>query len=221
MCAFSLQSNAIVTSNFTDTVGRTVYKFVNANGNYNYTTGFNYFINFEKLNMNLNAGLDFYKSNYNNVVNDKKSVTNNTSMGVNLGINKDKEKTYNFYYQGNIRYNISTSFISKYLQTKYWTQEHNFGLTVMLPWKFELNNELQASLQQKTVLFSGDNNILLWNAYFGKKFLKNNTAIIKIIAHDILNQNIGYSRYISTNVIQETNYQSIARYFLLNFVWRF
>jgi hypothetical protein len=104
VCAFSLQSNAIVTSNFTDTVGRTVYKFVNANGNYNYATGINYFINFEKLGMNLNAGLDFYKSNYNNVVNDKKSVTNNTAMGVNLGINKGKEKTYNFYYQGNIHF---------------------------------------------------------------------------------------------------------------------
>ena len=91
----------------------------------------------------------------------------------------------------------------------------------MLPWKFELNNELQGSLQQKTALFDDNNNVLLWNAYFGKKFLRNDKAIIKIIAHDLLNQNIGYSRYISSNVIQETNYQSIARYFLLNFVWNF
>ncbi|MEP6597166.1 MAG: hypothetical protein ABJA71_14530 [Ginsengibacter sp.] len=91
----------------------------------------------------------------------------------------------------------------------------------MLPWKLELNNELQGSLQQKTVLFDGNNSILLWNAYFGKKILKNDKAIIKIIAHDILNRNTGYSRYISSNVIQETNYQSLARYFLLSFVWNF
>ena len=219
--SFSLQSNAIVTNNFTDTLGRTVYKYVNANGNYNYNSGFNYFINFEKLDMNVNTGLSFYKSYYSNVVNDNKNVTNNTSIAINLGINKDKEKRYNFYYAGTIRYNISTSSIRKDLQTKYWTQEHSFGLTLILPWKFELNNELQGSLQQKTALFEGNNNILLWNAYFGKKFLKNDKAIIKIIAHDILNQNTGYSRYISSNVIQETNYQSIARYFLLSFVWNF
>ena len=219
--SFSLQSNPIVTNNFTDTLGRIVYKYVNGNGNYNYNSGFNYFINLEKPEMNVNAGLNFNKSSYNNVVNNKKSVTNNTAIEINLGINKDKEKKYNFYYNGYIRYNISTTSISRYLQPKYWTQEHNFGLTIMLPWKFELNNELQASLQQKTALLEGNNNILLWNAYFGKKLLKNDKAIIKIIAHDILNQNIGYSRYISSNVIQETNYQSIARYFLLSFVWRF
>ena len=219
--SFSIQSNAIVTNSFTDTFSRTVYKYVNANGNYNYNSGFNYFINIEKPDMNVNIGLDFNKSYYSNLVNDKKNVTNNTAMAMNLGINKDKEKKYIFYYQGTIRYNISTSSIRKDLQTKYWIQEHSVGLTLMLPWKLELNNELQGSLQQKTVLFDGNNNVLLWNTYFGKKFLKNDKAIIKIIAHDMLNQNIGYSRYISRNIIQETNYQSIARYFLLSFVWNF
>ena len=219
--SFSLQSNAIVTNSFTDTLGRTVYKYVNANGNYNYNSGFNYFINIEKLDMSVNAGLDFNKSHYGNIVNDKKNVTNNTGIALNVGINMNKEKTYNLYYQGTIRYNISTSSIRKELQTKYWIQDHSLGLTLMLPWKFELNNELQGSLQQKTALFAGNNNRLLWNAYFGKKILKNDKAIIKIIAHDILNQNTGYSRYISSNVIQETTYQSIARYFLLSFVWNF
>ena len=219
--SFSLQSNAIVTNNFTDTLGRTVYKYVNTNGNYYYNSGFNYFINIEKLDMSINAGIDFNKSYYGNIVNNNKNVTNNTGIALNLGINMNNEKKYNFYYQGTIHYNISTSSIRKDIQTKYWTQEHSVGLTLMLPWKFELNNELQGSLQQKTVLFDGNNNRLLWNAYFGKKILKNDKAIIKIIAHDILNQNTGYSRYISSNVIQETNYQSIARYFLLSFVWNF
>ena len=58
--------------NSVDTLGRTVYKYVNANGNYNYNSGFNYFINIEKPDTNVNAGLDFNKSNYSNVVNDKK-----------------------------------------------------------------------------------------------------------------------------------------------------
>ena len=219
--SFSSQHNAIVTNNFTDTLGRTVYKYVNANGNYNYNSGFNYFINIEKLAINLNTGLNFNKSYYNNIVNDKKNVTNNTVVAISLGINKDKERKYNVYYDGTIRYSTSTSSIKKDLQTKYWTQDHSFGLTLMLPWKFELNNELQGSFQQKTVLFDGNNNILLWNAYFGKKILKNDKAIIKLIAHDILNQNKGYSRYISSNIIQETNYQSIERYFLLSFIWNF
>ncbi|MDB4919532.1 outer membrane beta-barrel protein [Mucilaginibacter sp.] len=219
--SISLQSNAIVTNNFTDSLGRTVYKYINANGNYNLNSGFNYSINIGKLNMNLNTGLNFNKSNYVNVINDKNNVTDNNTIAINLGINQDSEKIYNLYYFGTLSYNMSTSSIRSDIQTKYWTQDHSLGLTLLLPWKLEFNNELQASLQQKTVMFNSNNNIILWNAYFGKKILKNDKAIIKINAHDILNQNTGYSRYISGNVIQQTNYQTIARYFLLTFVWNF
>ncbi|MDB5061195.1 MAG: outer rane beta-barrel protein [Mucilaginibacter sp.] len=216
----SLQSNAIVTNSFTDTLGRAVYKYVNAAGNYNYNSGLNYFINIEKFDMNINAGLNFNKSNYSNIVNNKKNTTNNTSTAINLSIDKDEDMKYDFYYYGTLRYNSSASSIRKDNYTKYWTQEHSLGLTLLLPWKFELNNELQGSIQQKTTQFN-NNNILIWNAYFGKRILKNDKAIIKIDAHDILNQNTGYSRYISSNVIQETNYQTIARYFLLSIVWNF
>ena len=219
--SFSFQSNAIVTNNFTDTLGRTLYQYVNTNGNYDYNSGLNYFINLKKPDVNVNMGFNLNRSRYNNVVNKQKTTINNTSIAFNLSFSKDKEKKYNFYYYGSILYNISTSSIRKELETKYFTQEHNLDLTLMLPWKLELNNELQGSLRQKTALFSHNNNVLLWNAYFGKRFLKDDKAIIKIVAHDILNQNIGYSRYISSNVIQETNYQSIARYFLLSFVWNF
>jgi hypothetical protein len=171
--------------------------------------------------LNVNTGLDFNKSRYSNVVNHEKNTTDNIAVGLNVGLNKDNEDKYSVYYYGDVRYNISTPSIRKDLQTKYWTQEHNLGLTLILPWQFELNNELQGSFQQKTEFFSDHNNIVLWNAYLGKKFLKDDKAIIKIAAHDILNQNIGYSRYMNSNEIEETSYQSIARYFLISFVWNF
>ena len=219
--SFSLRANAIVTNSYTDTLGRSIYQYVNSNGNYNYASGFNYFINLEKIDLNVNTGLDFNKSRYSNVVNHEKNTTDNIAVGLNVGLNKDNEDKYSVYYYGDIRYNISTPSIRKDLQTKYWMQEHNLGLTLTLPWQFELNNELQGSFQQKTEFFSDHNNIVLWNAYLGKKFLKDDKAIIKIAAHDILNQNIGYSRYMNSNEIEETSYQSIARYFLLSFVWNF
>ncbi|MEO6730812.1 MAG: outer membrane beta-barrel protein [Ferruginibacter sp.] len=219
--SFSLQSNAIVTNNFTDTLGRTVNQYINTNGNDNYSSGVTYFLRLKKPDVNVNMGFDLNGSRYNNVVNNQKNIATNTAVAFNLSFSKDKEKKYNFYYYGSIFYNISKSSIRKDLETKYWTQEHNLDLTLVLPWKLELNNELQGSLRQKTGLFDHNNNVLLWNAYFGKKFRKNDKAIIKIIVHDILNQNTGYSRFISSNLIQETNYQNIARYFLLSFVWNF
>ena len=81
--------------------------------------------------MNINSGLDFSKSHYSNIVNNKKNVTNNSAIAMNLAINRDKENKYNFYYDGSIRYNISTSSIKKDIQSKYWTQEHSLGLTYL------------------------------------------------------------------------------------------
>src|SRR5206468_10430853 len=49
---YSLQSNAIVSNSFTDTLGRTVYQYVNGNGNYSFGSVFNYFTDLEKLGMN-------------------------------------------------------------------------------------------------------------------------------------------------------------------------
>jgi hypothetical protein len=217
----SLQSNAIVTNSFTDKLGRTVYKYVNASGNYNYNTGFNYSINIDNFGLDLNTGVNYSKSNYSNIVNDQKNTTNTTATAISFGLNKEDDLLYNFSYDGTIRFNKSLSSIRKDIQTKYWIQEHTLDLTIFLPWKFELNNELEASLQQKVASFNGNNNVILWNGSFGKKFLKNDKATIQIVAHDILNRSRGYSRFISSNVIEESNYQTIARYFLLNFTWNF
>jgi hypothetical protein len=217
----SLQSNAIVTNSFTDNLGRTVYKYVNAGGNYNYNTGFNYSINFDNFGLDLNTGVNYSKSSFSNIVNNRKNTTNTTATAFTMALNKDDDELYNFYYDGTIRFNKSLTTIREDVQTKYWIQEHTFGLTLFLPWKFELNNELEASLQQKVAAFNGNNNVLLWNGYFGKKFLKNDKGMVQLVAYDILNQNRGYSRFISSNVIEESRYQTIARYFLLNFVWNF
>jgi len=70
-------------------------------------------------------------------------------------------------------------------------------------------------------VFDKNNNVVLWNAYIGRKLLKNDKAIIKISGHDMLNQNIGYNRYINSNVLREDNYQTIKRYFMISFLWNF
>ena len=116
---------------------------------------------------------------------------------------------------------MSKSSIRPDLKTNFWIQTHSLNGTVSLPWKMEVHTEVEATFRQKTELFSGNNNLVIWNAYIGRKLLKNDKAIIKISGNDILNQNRGYSRTINTTVLQEQNYQTISRYFLLSFVWNF
>ncbi len=219
--SLNVTDNAIVTNQYTTTNGITTYTYVNANGNYNAYANLNYFMKFSKADFNLNWGLGYNSSQYSNFVNKERNETKNYAPGIQLGFNKAKEKKYSINYYGNINYNISTSSINEELQTKYWSQSHNLDFTVYLMKKYELNNSVNASLTQKTATFNTDNNIVIWNAYIGRKLLKNDKGLLKFSVNDILNQNKGYSRSIQTNVITETNYNTIKRYFMLSFVWNF
>jgi hypothetical protein len=217
----TVTDNAIVTNQRTIPGGITTYTYVNTNGNYNAYAGLNYFKKFTKADFSLNWGLNFNGSRYSNFVNGEKNRTDNYAPGFELGFNKSKEKKFNINYWGRANYNISTSSINEELKTKYWTQSHNLDFTVYFLKKFELNNEVHAELRQKTDIFNTNNNVVVWNGYIGRKFLKNDKGLLKFYVYDLLNQNKGYDRTINTNVITEKNYNTINRYFLLSFVWNF
>ena len=134
---------------------------------------------------------------------------------------KEKEKKYNISYNPSVGYNTSISSINTALETKYWTMSQSAEATIYLPWKMEINSNIQYDYRQKTSLFDNNNNVFLWNAYIGRKLLKNDKGLIKFQGYDILNQNKGFDRIINTNVVQERNYQTLTRYFLLSFVWNF
>lgn len=219
---FMMQQNAIVTNTYVnDTSGKTINQYINADGNYNYYFGGNFFIKLKKLDANFDMGLNANGSKFKSFVNGIENVTLNNAPGISFGLGKDKEKKYNFYLRSGFNYNFSTTQVQEKTTTNYYTISFNFNYTLQLPKKFELNTDMDANIRQKTELFTDNNNVFLWNAYIGRKLLKNDKALVKFVAHDILNQNIGYSRYVSANQISERNYQTITRYFMLSFVWNF
>ena len=219
---FSTTSHAIVSDQFTDTTtGKTTYRYVNSSGNFNYYGYAGTSQKIKKLNLNIDEGLNINGNKYSNIVNGISNITHTVSPGVRLGLNIYKEKKYSFSYNYQYSYSFSKSTVQSSLSTNYWTQVHYLYANVTLPWKLEINSDISYNLRQKTAVFSTNNNVFLWNGYFGKRFLKNDKAIIKIQANDILNQNKGFNRDISSNTITERNYQTIRRYFMLAFTWNF
>lgn len=217
---FSTTENAIVNSSVVDySSGKTINQYVNSNGNYNYNSSLNYNMNIKKWDMYLSAGLDINGGSNNNFINQEKNKTTNQNYSFNIRLNKSKEKKYSFYYDVSINYNQSKSSINTSVQTNYWSNNHYLSLNIILPKRFEFNTNVNATFRQKTDLFTKNNNIIQWDAYIGKKIFKDDKGLIKLSAFDILDQNKGYDRYISSSVIQETNYQTINRYFMLSFVW--
>ncbi len=220
--SFGTTSHAIVTDQLTDIkTGKTTLKYFNRNGNYNFYSGGGYNMKLKKLDANINAGFDYTGSRYSNLVNGMDNVTINQAPGIRIGLQKNKEKKYNFYYSSNFFYNFSRSSVQQGIKTNYWTQDHNLNANVTLPWKLEINSDIQYSLRQKTALFTENNNVFLWNAFIGRYFLKNDKAILKIQGYDMLNQNKGYNRSINSNILTQRTYENIRRYVVLAFTWNF
>ncbi|MEJ7680941.1 MAG: outer membrane beta-barrel protein [Segetibacter sp.] len=229
----SSTSNSISTDETTivsgDSAGIRRYRYVNLNGNYNGFLGSNYNFKIQKLDLSFNFGFNINVSRYNNIVstlnnsvlNSIKNRTDNNAYGFNFGGYKSKEKKYDINYYGNINYNTSTSSVNPNLKTNYYTHSHNLYLNVTLPKRFEFNTNVEASFRQKTNLFTANNNIILWNAYIGKKMFKNDKGMISIRANDILDQNRGYNRFVNSNILREETYQTLRRYFLLSYTWNF
>jgi hypothetical protein len=218
---FTVTEDAIVSNQTVDSNGRILYQYINANGNFNGFAGMGLFRMLKKIDANLNLGINTNISRYNTFINNIRNQTDNYSIGINGGISKAKEKKYIVNYYGGVDYNYSVSSINRNVTNSYITQNHSLNLTIYLPWKMEINGVLEANLRQRTSLFDQNNNVYLLNGYIGRKMLKNDKAIIKFSVYDLLNQNIGYQRFINTSVIQEKNYQVLNQYFMLSFIWNF
>jgi hypothetical protein len=211
--------NAFSERNFIDTLGRRIYQTVNVNGNYNTRMYFNYNKKL-KSGLTIGGGPSVNYGQYVNYVNTERNTTRNANLGAELDFDYTKEKKYSLSFNINPQYNLSKSSISS-IKTNYWLQNYTLNLVVFFGKKWELTNDINASLRQKTPVFTSNNNAVLWNVWLDRKFGKKDAVKLRLYAFDILDQNIGFRRNISSNLISEKTYNTFNRYLMLSFIWNF
>ncbi|GAO45349.1 outer membrane beta-barrel family protein [Flavihumibacter petaseus] len=201
--------------------GRRFYKFVNVNGNIDYGMWAGYWKQIKKLKLNVNGNVFVNGGKTNNYINNDANTNKYFTVGANTGISRDVENKYNMELVVSPSYTKSRSTIRPDVVTKYWTVVNEFTVTVQLPWKMEINSNVNYSWRQKTDVFGADRNVWLWNGYLSKKFWKNKNGELRFSVNDILNQNIGFNRNVSSNFISESTYNTLRRYWLVSFIWNF
>jgi hypothetical protein len=149
-----------------------------------------------------------------------KNVSDNNNYGLGLDFRYDKQEKFSVNYQPQFNYNNNKSTISTNT-TSYWTSQQNVEVEVQLPLKFEVGTDFNWFIRQKTEIFTGNNNVMLLNAYISKKFLKNGQLQLKAYAYDILGQNKGFQRSAMGNMVTQSNYNTITRYGMLSLIWNF
>ena len=206
---------------FIDSIGRRIYQTVNVNGMYNVSGYFDYNFKIKKTGFNGGAGLNLTYGQNVNFVNGEENKVTNGNLGVRARMGYYKDKKFNAGFSSSITQNISNSSIRTDITTNFWIQEHEFDFGIFLPWKMETGGDVSFNLRQKTSVFDNNNNAVLVSLWVEKKILKNDAAKFRLYAFDILNQNIGFRRNISTNLISERTYNTFNQYFMLSFIWNF
>lgn len=186
-----------------------------------YVTGRAFFtyglpINFIKSNLNLNTGF-----NYNRLpalINNELNLSNNytISQGVTLGSNISEDIDFTVSYTGN--YNIVKNTLQQQSDNNYYSQVTSLRFNWIFLDGFVLNTNLNHTLYSG--LGSGFNqNYLLWNAYFGYKFLKNRALEAKVSVFDILNQNNSIARNFTDTYVEDTRTDVLNRFFMFTLTY--
>lgn len=217
----SFTENSITNKSYVDSFGRTINQYVNLNGNRSFGGNIDYDFKIKKLSTYLNASLNYDYSRYVNIVNNLFNVTNSNNYTFQVGLYKDKEKKYSFGLNPSATYTTSISSIQQNVKTNYWSFDVNPNAHVYFLKKFQIQTDCDFSFRQKTSAFDNNTNVIAWNAWIGRTFTKKDALTVKIIGHDLLDQNIGFNRTVNSNFISENTYTTIKRYFLLSVLWNF
>ncbi|HVS98426.1 MAG TPA: outer membrane beta-barrel protein [Puia sp.] len=214
-------ANDISTSVSVDSVGRSVHQYVNVKATWSFNGFLSYSFKWKKPDIRFNMHVNGNESSNSSIVNGLTNDTRSGTWSLGTGIDKSKEKKYDVGVDLNASYTTSNSSINTGVVTKYWTYEIQPNIDIFLPLKLQLHADADINLRQKTVLFPNNNNVVLLNAYLGKKLLKRDALLIKLAVNDVLNQNVGFNRTVNSNFISQNTYTTIRRFAMLAVVWNF
>jgi hypothetical protein len=165
-----------------------------------------------KCNLNVNAGFSYSRtpSEINNQINFSNNYT--PTAGLVLSSNISEKIDFTLSYMGS--YTMVKNSLRTSSDNNYFTHNANLKFN----WQFWKGFVFNTSLQN--TLYSGisqgfNQNIFLWNAALGYKFLKDKSLEVKFGVNDIMNQNNGISRTVSETYVEDARNKVLKRYWMM------
>ncbi len=216
--SYGFTTNAITETEIVDEFNKRISSFTNLNGINSTSGNFYYSKGFTKLNFRVGLDLGFNTSNNITVINFTKNKTRNNQYNL--------RTTFNYYtskldisYAPSANFMYGKSSIGDLNDGKSLSHDHELSGTVQLPYKIEFNTTLSLSFRPPNLSFEKHLNVAILNSYIATKLLKDESLEIRLTATDLLNQKIGYSRFVGGNVKSENTYSYIPRYALIGVNW--
>ncbi len=220
--SYNIMQNDITQFNTIDlSTGKRTYYPVNVNGNHSWFLWANYNKSKGEKKPNYGFTANSRSNKFINFVNGQQAMTRSFSMTVEFNLGIEANDKYDFSINPSIGYNASKSSLPSGINNNYLTYGGRAEAEVTLPWKLELNTNVNFDLRQHINAFATNTNLIIWNAGLTKKLFKKDAGKISFYINDLLDDNKGFIRTINSTFISDDRFQRISRYFLLKFEWSF
>ena len=221
---YSAIFNPIVNHINYNVMGQSVSQYFNLPGKSatNFNSGINFGRKFEKLGgMNGGLGFNINGNTVYNYSNDSLNMSKNFVFNPSLNISMYKEKKIDLSLSGGPTYTISQTSLQPNINNNGWGAQAGLNGTVYLPLKFQVGTYSSYQYNAATASFHSDFSQLLLNMFIIKTFGKKENLMVELWANDLLNQNSGFSRNAQANLITQTTYNTLKRYYMLTINYEF
>jgi hypothetical protein len=213
------QKDTVINESVTLQRGAQITSPVNLSGYYSLRSFFMYGFPMAaiKSNLNLTASATYTRTpgSINGAINYSKSP--NLSFGLVLSSNISEKIDFTVSSQSNLVKVENT--LQKQLNSQYLNQTSRVKATITFGANWVFQTDLNH--QYYTGLSEGFNqNFWLWNASFGKKFMKDQRGELKLSVFDLLKQNNSIQRNITETYYEDTRTTVLQRYFMLTFTYK-
>lgn len=171
---------------------------------------------FIKCNLSFNAGYSYTKlpSLINGITNF--SLNNSISSGLVISSNISEKIDFSLSYSPSyalVKNTIIASSNNNYL-VQQASVKANYIAWTKLVFSTDYSYYNYTGLSQ-----TFNQEVMLWNAAIGYKFLKKNVAELRFSVFDILNKNTSINRIVNDTYIEDSQTQVLNRYFLVTFIY--
>ncbi|RZL44200.1 MAG: hypothetical protein EOP00_20810, partial [Pedobacter sp.] len=213
--SYNFTRNAIVSNQTVDLkTNKTTSSYININGNSSFYGNASYQKGFSKLHLRTTIGVGYSLSNYASIINSVVNKNKNESITLNPSVSYYTQ-IVNISYRPAFNFQNSSSTTGSINNGRAFTHNHEINGSIQLPYKTEFNTSMSLSFRPPNASFATPLNVYIWNAFISKKLLKADALEMKLSVSDILNEKIGYNRYVGGNYINESTYSYIPRYVLI------
>jgi Outer membrane protein beta-barrel family len=221
---YSAIFNPIVNHINYNAMGQSVSQYFNlpSRSGTNFYGGINFSRKFEKL-AGIYGGVGFNVTGNTayNYSNDSLNMSKNFVYNPSLNISMHKEKKIDMSLSGGPTYTISQTSLQPNINNNGWGAQANLDGTIYLPLNFQVGTYSSYQFNAATASFHSNFSQLLLNMFIIKTFLKKNNLMVELWGNDLLNQNSGFSRSAQANLITQSTYNTLKRYFMLTINYEF